>query len=144
MVNRSCGTCTKCCEGHLVGTINGKEMYPGKPCYLLQIGKGCSDYENRPEEPCKAFNCQWITNPQIPDDLYPATSGVIISIQQIGDIKFMKMNCAPNEPSADQLTWFILYGLKNQINIAWDTLQKKYWLGDSKFNKAMNDELGSS
>ena len=59
---RQCGTCTKCCEGHLVGTINGKEMYPGKPCYLLQIGKGCSDYENRPEEPCKAFNCQWITN----------------------------------------------------------------------------------
>ena len=140
-MSRTCGNCTKCCEGHLYTVINGQELTPGNPCYLLQIGKGCSDYDNRPEEPCQTFNCQWITNPDIPEDLYPKTSGVLITVQKIDDIMFMKLTCAPNEPTADQLTWFIMYGLRKKINIAWDTLKKKYWMGDTLFTRAMNREF---
>lgn len=140
-MSRSCGDCTRCCEGHLYADVKGHIMSPGNPCPILQIGKGCSDYENRPENPCRTFNCQWISNPQVPEDLYPKTSGVLITVQQINDIKFMKLHCAPNEPTADQLTWFIMYGLKNKINIAWDTLLKKYWMGDTMFTKAMNEEF---
>ena len=45
---RSCDGCTKCCEGYLAGEIQGKQMGFGKPCFLVEIGKGCNDYENRP------------------------------------------------------------------------------------------------
>ena len=140
-MSRTCGNCTKCCEGHLYAVVNGHELVPNNPCPILQIGKGCGDYENRPEDPCRSFYCQWITNPDIPEDLYPANSGVIITVQKIDDIMFMKLTCAPNEPTADQLTWFIMYGLRKKINIAWDTLKKKYWMGDTLFTRAMNREF---
>ena len=141
VVNRSCGTCTKCCEGHLASMINGQPMYPGKPCYLLEIGKGCSDYDNRPEKPCRVFNCEWLINPEVPENLKPEKSGVIISWQKIDGIRFLKMTKAPNEPNTDSTTWFIQYILRNGINGAWDSDTKKYWVGSPEFMAAMNKEF---
>lgn len=138
---RSCGSCTKCCEGHLASMINGQPMYPGKPCYLLEIGKGCSDYDNRPEKPCKVFNCEWLVNPEVPDLLYPDKSGVILSWQKINGIRFLKMTKAPNEPNTDSTTWFIQYILRNGINGAWDSDTKKYWVGSPEFMAAMAEEF---
>ena len=76
---RSCDGCTKCCEGYLTGEIQGKQMGLGQPCFLVQIGKGCNDYENRPEFPCKAFQCEWLINESIPENLKPSFSNLIIS-----------------------------------------------------------------
>lgn len=138
---RSCGSCTKCCEGHLASVINDKPMYPGNPCYLLQIGKGCSDYDNRPEKPCRVFNCEWLINPEVPENLKPEKSGVIISWQKIDGIRFLKMTKAPNEPNTDSTTWFIQYILRNGINGAWDSDTKKYWVGSPEFMSAMAEEF---
>jgi len=138
---RSCGTCTKCCEGHLAAEIRGHSMYPGKPCFFVEIGKGCNDYENRPKDPCKTFECEWLKNPVMPDLMKPEISGVIVTWQKINDIKFLKMSKAPGEANADNLTWFIMYALKNKLNCAWDTNLKMYWIGTAEFTKAMNEEF---
>ena len=138
---RSCGTCTKCCEGHLFGEINGRVMSPGNPCYLIQIGKGCMDYENRPKEPCQTFECEWLQDETIPDELKPETSGVILTYQKIDGIKFLRLTKAPNEPNADDLSWFFSYVLKHRLNAAWDTNTKVKWMGSPEFSKAMQKEL---
>lgn len=139
-VVRECGTCTKCCEGHLASVINGKPMYPGNPCIILQIGKGCGDYENRPVQPCRTFECEWLVNPAVPEILKPEHSGVIITWQKINDMRFLKMTKAPNEPNTDATTWFIKYLLMNGINGAWDSDTKKYWVGSPEFMAMMNEE----
>ena len=139
---RECGDCTKCCEGHLVANVKGFLMEPGKPCPILQIGKGCTDYANRPEKPCKSFKCQWLKSPLVPEWLKPSESGVIITVQKINDIEFLKMTSAPNTPDADAVTWFMMFLIKNQINGAWDGSRKKYWTGTTEFCKIMTDEYG--
>ena len=62
MSKRSCGSCTKCCEGWLSGEALGHKFYPGKPCHFIAIGKGCSVYAKRPQEPCVSYKCGWISN----------------------------------------------------------------------------------
>jgi hypothetical protein len=119
-------------------------MYPGNPCYLLQIGKGCSDYDNRPVEPCRTFECEWLVNPSVPEILKPDIANVILSWQKVKDIRFLKMTKAPNEPNTDSTTWFIQYLLRNGINGAWDSDTKKYWVGSPEFMTAMNEELLSN
>jgi hypothetical protein len=77
--DRKCGTCTKCCEGYLIANIRGNPIGNGKPCIFVEIGKGCKDYENRPQEPCKSFECGWITIDEMPEEFKPSMSGVIMS-----------------------------------------------------------------
>ena len=33
--SRTCGDCTKCCEGYMSGVVFGKPFYAGNPCHLL-------------------------------------------------------------------------------------------------------------
>ena len=75
---RECGNCTACCGGTLAAMIRGYEMGPGKPCHFVKLGVGCKDYKNRPEKPCKIFQCKWLIDNSLPDSLRPDKSGVII------------------------------------------------------------------
>jgi hypothetical protein len=137
MVMRTCGTCTKCCEGYITATIRGQEVSPGKPCFLLQIGKGCVDYDNRPDDPCKMFECEWLANMQVPDWLYPDKSGVIIHNQKIERIPYLRMTPTTNLPSRSALVWFLAHGIKNNINICWVDAEGEHWSGDTIFEEAM-------
>lgn len=117
---RQCGTCTKCCEGWLMGDINLRTMYPGKPCYLLDIGKGCSDYENRPAFPCRVFNCAWIVDQGIPEEYKPENSGVIPKYTNRNGQKSLFLIPAPNHPSEDMLDWFKQFCSRMGYELFWN------------------------
>lgn len=136
MVMRSCGDCTKCCEGYVSGNVKGHEMFYGTPCFFLQQGK-CSDYENRPKDPCKSFECEWLSNPKVPDWLYPHKSGIIIHEQKIENHYYLRLTFAGNMPSVSALSWFLLYGIKNNINLCWVDSDGEQWSGDILFEEAM-------
>ena len=76
---RSCGTCTKCCEGWLPTTIHGKEVKVGSPCQYVSLD-GCSIYADRPVNPCVKFKCVWLADEEVPDWVKPENSGVIAQI----------------------------------------------------------------
>lgn len=135
---RECGDCTKCCEGWLNDKIRDVEIYPGKPCPILEIGKGCTDYENRPKNPCQTFECQWKIDPSIPEDLKPSISGSILTEKEIDGSHYVMLHRAP-DTNPEVLTWLFFYALKNQKNIVWQTAKSMHWLGDSKFTQAMNN-----
>lgn len=137
-MNKTCGTCTKCCEGWLTGNIKGHEMYPGKPCYFIEIGKGCTIYNDRPKDPCKDFSCGWLDIDSMPDEFKPENSGVIMYHKFILDHFYWSIVPAPNKPSPELLTWAIIYALSNNQNIVWLIGEKYYWIGSQEFSQIMS------
>ena len=99
---RHCAPCTKCCEGWLSATVYAHQMYPGVPCAYL--GKDCTIYKNRPEDPCKKFVCEWLADETIPAYMQPNLSGAII----IKHEDYVEMiECDP--PLKTQaLEWFLI------------------------------------
>ena len=134
---RECGTCTKCCEGWLSGNIRGYDMSPGKPCFFVEQGVGCKDYENRPTMPCKVFSCGWKEIIEMPEHFKPEKSGVILKWSNEGDTKWIAIVKAPLEPSAEFLSWVISYATPFKFNLFWSIKDNNYWLGSYEFSKLM-------
>ena len=112
---RQCNGCTKCCDGTLSANIRGHEMYPGKPCFFLDdLNNRCSDYENRPYQPCKVFRCGWLQDDDnsIPEWMKPDISNVLI-LSKLFDGKkiFTLRQCGSNiEPKT--IAWFFQWALE--------------------------------
>ncbi len=137
VVKKQCGTCTKCCEGWLHADIRGHKMYPGKPCFFVEIGKGCADYKNRPQEPCKSFTCGWIEIEDMPEEFRPEVSGVIMHFKPNNGNPYISLSKAPNNTTEQYLSWAIVYARSRDINIIWYIDDKSWWLGNDKFCKQM-------
>ena len=133
---RSCGTCTKCCEGYLSGQAHGIPFYPGKPCHFLKIGFGCSIYEDRPDDPCKGFQCQWLTEPNFPEWLKPNLSNVIFVPSEIDGHQYIFAIEAGAKMEERTLSWAKSYMLSNNFNFAWQYDGKWSASGSDKFLKA--------
>ena len=134
MSSKSCGTCTRCCEGWFSADIKGHKMDLGKPCYFIEIGKGCTIYNDRPQDPCKNFLCGWMLIDEMPDEFKPENSGVIMHWRKEG---YWVLTKAPNNPSHNLLSWAIFYAKSKEQNIVWYTNDRGWWLGDDDFCKKM-------
>ena len=143
-VKRECGTCTKCCEGYLTATVRGHEMSKGKPCFFVEIGKGCKDYKNRPKDPCKDFTCGWKVIDEMPDNFKPEESGVIFTWQKTekSNMLYLKLHQAPNNPSPQILTWAFLFVLKHNTNFLWGLDERFYYYGSIDFCNEMKPLYG--
>lgn len=85
---RSCGDCTKCCDGHLIGEAHGKPFGNGQKCFYMQESK-CTTYDTRPET-CKKYQCAW-SQGIIEEWLKPTESGVMISVENSQQGQFLKV-----------------------------------------------------
>ncbi len=78
MEKRECQPCTACCDGWVQIKVKGCEAYPGKPC-PHSTGSGCDDYDNRPVDPCRQFECAWVQkNSTLPLELKPNECGALV------------------------------------------------------------------
>ncbi len=78
MNKRQCQPCTACCDGWVQIKVKGCEAYPGKPC-PHSTGSGCDDYDNRPVDPCRQFECAWVQkNSTLPIHLKPNDCGALV------------------------------------------------------------------
>jgi hypothetical protein len=134
---RECGTCTKCCEGFLSADIRGHKMFPGKPCFFVEQGVGCKDYENRPEDPCKTFLCAWKQIDTMLDEFKPEISGVIMQWKVWEGHGCWIISKAPNNPTAQYLSWATTYARSRGENILWYIDDKSWWIGNEEFCKQM-------
>lgn len=141
---RTCEGCTKCCEGWLSAKIynkkkpDGVEMFPGQPCFFCIKNVGCSEYDSRPQEPCKNFSCEWINEQLIPDKFKPSSCGIILAWQSINGIDYLDAVPAPNKCDAVFLSWFIPYGISNQYNLRWIVEDQVYWYGSADYSNEMD------
>lgn len=76
MNSRNCGTCTACCDGWL--SSEHIDMAPWKPC-RHRTDTGCAIYAERPEQPCRTFQCAWVeADSALAEDMRPDRCGVIV------------------------------------------------------------------
>jgi hypothetical protein len=130
---RECGECTKCCDGWLAGNIKGHQMYPGQPCFFV-TKNGCSDYENRPQEPCKKFECLWKSQPDIfPAWMRPDLVGSILTSQKIQDIEFVYLVECGTKPDSSMLSWLF----QKMVD---GTIKSINYMGAPEFVVAMNNQ----
>ncbi len=141
---KSCGTCTRCCDGWMSDNIRGHEVYPGKPCFFVTIGRGCNDYDNRPNDPCKTFNCVWKVDNQIPEHMKPDISNIIATYNQIDGILYTTLTQAGNEVDKTSIDWYIsFYGNKN-TNLLLNLNNKSYLIGSDDFVKKISETINGA
>lgn len=140
-MTRECGDCTRCCEGWLNAEIYDMKMYQGKPCHYL--GKKCTIYDNRPENPCKSYTCEWLTNEDFPEWLKPNISNVIVTKKETEDksLNYYEIIETGKTIKSPVLNWFIHWALKTKSNIIYQVQGQMHKLGSAEFNSKFDISL---
>lgn len=140
MEKRTCGDCTRCCEGWLPADINGHTMYPGKPCHFLAQSK-CTIYKDRPENPCKVYKCAWIEDETFPEWIKPNLSNIIISkkIPENKNLTYYDVTETGRKIDSTVLNWIIQWALLNSVNLIYSVDNIRYMLGSSEFTQAVKN-----
>lgn len=148
-LKKSCGDCTACCSGALSGEAHGHYFFKGRPCFFL-TGKGCSIYENRPENPCVSFKCGYLSEAFFPEWMRPDQCGILATLrvmntkvtvdregQQVEEerqIPYMFLVEYKPPMSAKNLWWFIQKHLEGAIpNLLIDIEGSHHRMGSLEF-----------
>lgn len=133
---RNCDGCTKCCEGWLSGQAHGKPFSPGNPCFFVSIGKGCSIYSKRPEEPCKTYKCGWISDPDnIPEWMKPSEINAIVDVMKGPRGNYYRIVEAGAPLSSNVLSYMVKKAAEKKVPIEWKVGETSYHLGPHDFTE---------
>jgi hypothetical protein len=136
-MKRECGDCTKCCEGWLEGEALGHTFHAGKPCHFISIGKGCTVYAKRPQNPCISYKCGWLNNLDLPEWLKPSEINAIIDMQIVEGISYLRLVEAGEILDSKVLSWILKYAIANQLNFLWFVEGGVNWIGTDEFDKVI-------
>lgn len=136
--SRSCEGCTKCCEGWLTAEIHGELMYPGKPCQNCNPGIGCTDYSNRPENPCKTYMCFWRSDDAVPVQFKPSDVNSIISSGEMDGMPYLSLFEAGEKMRPEIVSWFTSFASANGINAEWEILGQVHYSGSTDFIESIS------
>lgn len=142
--SKACGECTKCCEGWLGGTVHGQRMYRGCKCFFLE--KTCQIYPERPDSPCKSYNCSWLTEESFPAWMRPDLSNVIVTKRStmvptsdgMQRIDYYDAVEAGGKIDSTVLNWLIHWALDRNHNLAYEVEGKVHALGEWRFKRLLN------
>lgn len=90
---RSCGECNMCCK---VLDIKELDKDAGPLCDKWCSPVGCSIYKKRPEV-CRDFECDWLTERDVPAALKPSRIGTILMTDPDSD-QYQAV-CDPKTPN---------------------------------------------
>jgi hypothetical protein len=135
--DRTCGSCSTCCNGWLTGSAYGNDFWPGRKCFYLGES-GCSIYGNHPQDPCKNYKCLWLANKNIPEWMKPNLSGVILNEKSINGIPYVEAVEAGEKMDAAVLNWiFTQYAEDRFKNIRYQIDGGWNWMGSPEFVEAI-------
>lgn len=113
---RECGECRACCEGWLIIDNESIKASPGKPCQHM-VANGCEIYADRPENPCRVFNCSWLLNEDaFPEWMRPSNAKAIVvnnGVNWQGNIFDMVVPVGKRVPPRT-LNWLLNHANKTQ------------------------------
>ena len=140
VLGRSCDGCTKCCSGALSATINIEsrstvhELKPGNPCVFVQIRKGCGVYDERPKDPCKIFRCQYLVDEEVPEEMKPSRSNIILTVEEVlPNVEYVIAHEAGGTLEGDNLKWVRSLYDDYAVNAAWKEDGAWHYRGDAIF-----------
>ena len=136
-ISRNCNGCTACCDGWLTGEAHGRGFWPGRKCHFVSES-GCTIYEQRPEDPCQTFKCEWLINPNFPEWLKPSLSKVIFVGRSIGGINYVSAHEAGSKMDSEVLSWFVMAHINKHLpNIAYKINGGNNYIGTPEFFAAI-------
>jgi hypothetical protein len=94
MAERACGTCSLCCK---VNAVQAMFKPAGKWCQVCTPGKGCTQYQLRPNE-CRTFDCLWLSESWLGPEWKPEVSKFVMAYEYDG--KCMTIMVDHNLPHA--------------------------------------------
>jgi hypothetical protein len=133
--DKSCGTCTKCCEGSLKLIVRGQKVFPGHPCPLLDLNSGCSDYENRPAMPCKTYRCQWLKNAEMPERFKPNLINFIVHRMWLKKHEYYTLIPSGIDLKISDIEDIFLWFKEEGYNFSYVYQDKEYLCGTEEFLK---------
>jgi hypothetical protein len=138
---RQCGTCTACCDGWVVGTIEGYEMKPGQPCHFR--GEGCCTiYERRPTEPCRTFICGWLRpGSPFPEEFRPDKLGVLIVPTRWRGRAAYILRSAGRDPDEALLAWMRHFSERTGQPFIYEIAGERFGFGSTQFQIEMLQKL---
>lgn len=132
-----CGSCTECCKGWVTSTVNDEYNYPGSPCKHLK-DTGCSIYKARPEDPCKAFRCEFLQDKDFPFWMRPDNIKAIVMHKKIGDIHYHELVECGEKLDSTALEFFFQKYLSGQYtNIRYRIFNHPRNIGTQEFIDAL-------
>jgi hypothetical protein len=112
-------------------------MYPGKPCQNCDPGVGCTDYKNRPEDPCKNYMCMWRAEDVVPIEFKPSEVNSLITRSEINGMPYLVLVEAGEKMRAEVVAWFIVFVSSKGINAEWQIDGRSHYSGHPEFLKAI-------
>jgi hypothetical protein len=94
VLGRTCGECSLCCKLLSVDEISKPT---GTWCRHYLKSKGCSIYEQRPEQ-CRDFMCGWLSHPDIGDEWSPRRSKMVLFADR--HVDRLGVHVDPGSPTA--------------------------------------------
>ena len=89
---KSCGSCMMCCTA--LEIVEFKKP-PGRPCVNCVASGGCAIYAARPNV-CREFECLWLTERALPQNMRPDRIGTIL--MEDADSDEYRAVCEPHQP----------------------------------------------
>jgi hypothetical protein len=132
---RNCGECTACCDGWLQIEVRGHQVRPGQPC-PFQANGGCSIYDQRPQDPCRAFVCGWlVASSPLPDWMRPDRSGMIMlaANSHWQGLPVDVIVAVGRGPTQEALDWLIRFSVSNRRCLVYQLDDEWFAFGPSAF-----------
>ena len=138
---RTCGGCTACCEGWVVGVIEGHEMRPGVPCHFRGDHE-CTIYERRPKHPCREFTCGWLQpGSPFPDEFRPDLLGVMIIPMRWRGREAYVLRSTGRDPDERLLAWMRSFSARTGRPFFYEQAGERFGHGPHEFQIEMGEKV---
>lgn len=143
---RTCGTCTKCCQGWLSGEAYEYVFTKNNPCHFLDdCGDRCTIYNMRPQI-CQDYKCEWLNQPVcFPLWMRPDKSNVIVTWRE-GEHKgqtlgYWTVRECGKQIDSNVLNWIIQTARQHGINVRYEINGMGYVIGTPEFEEYAREQL---
>jgi hypothetical protein len=138
---RSCGECTACCDGWVVGEIEGHVMQPGTPCFF-RGDHCCSIYERRPQHPCRDFVCGWLQpGSPFPEEFRPDRLGIMVITMRWRGREAYVLRSAGRDPDEALLAWMRDLSARTQRPFFYEIGGERFGYGPPEFQLEMSEKI---
>ena len=141
---RTCGSCTACCDGWLQIEVRGHRVRRGEPC-PFSVEHQCSIYSERPQHPCREFVCGWlIASSPLPEWMRPDKSDMIMLAANFlwHGLPVDVVVAAGDRPKKKALDWLMKFSSEKKRLLIYQVKEDWFAFGPPAFQAEISERIG--
>jgi hypothetical protein len=143
-IERTCGSCTACCDGWLQIEVRGHHVRRGEPC-PFSVEHQCSIYSERPQHPCREFICGWLTaSSPLPEWMRPDKSDMIMLAANFiwHGLPVDVVVAAGDRPKKKALDWLMKFSSEKKRLLIYQVEEDWFAFGPPAFQAEISERIG--